>query len=65
MPPSNLINTSHRKSRCASTKLPQDQQYLMDDIQCQMPCELHISMWNLTTKVAYGIASLTHAGMTF
>jgi hypothetical protein len=32
----------------------------MDDIQCLMPCELHIAIRNLVVEVFYGMTSLPH-----
>lgn len=63
-PPNNMVNTSH-KSSCASMELPQDQKYPVDDVQCQMPCEIHILIRNLTAKVAYGMASSSHTRTTY
>lgn len=36
-----------------------------DDIQPRMSCELHIAMRNLTAKVAYGMAFLSHTMKTY
>jgi hypothetical protein len=37
----------------------------MDDIDCPMPCELHIGVRNLTTKVAYGMVPPPHTRTSY
>jgi hypothetical protein len=58
MPPPDMVIPKSRHSSCASTKISQGQRFLVDDIGHPMPCELHIGVRNLTTKVAYGMAPL-------
>ena len=37
----------------------------MDDIQCRTSCELHIPVRNVTTRVAYGMASPPNTSKTY
>ncbi|KAJ1276208.1 hypothetical protein BS78_05G196800 [Paspalum vaginatum] len=61
-PPTDMLSPKHLGrtrvygSSCASTELS-NQQYPMDEIQHRMRCELHMPVMNLTTRVAYGMAS--------
>lgn len=58
-------NTRRRTEFEIWSKYLLEQMFLVDNIERPMPCELHIGIINLTTKVVYGMAPPAHTKISY